>query len=182
MAIYTRTGDKGKTSLMGGKRVLKSDARVEAYGTVDELNSAIGVCLSELTTDNKQLTTVKRELEKIQNDLLDIGSALATPEGAPLAHLVNRPKDFEKLIDRMTEKLPRLTQFILPGGGKAGSHLHLARTICRRAERRVVALLETAEIDQAILIYLNRLSDLLFTSSRFVNHTEKYKESVWRKK
>ena len=182
MAIYTRTGDKGKTSLMGGKRVRKSDARVEAYGTVDELNSALGVCLAELPTNNKNVIPLRKALSQIQNDLLDIGSALATPEGVPVSHIEKRPQDFEKLIDQMTERLPPLTQFILPGGSKAAAHLHMARTICRRAERRVVALMETAEIDQAIVIYLNRLSDLLFTLSRFVNYTDSYKETVWRKK
>lgn len=182
MAIYTRTGDKGKTSLMGGRRVLKSDQRVEAYGTIDELNSAIGVVLAETRNTKYEIRKISQELKKIQNDLLDIGSALATPEGAPLEHLEERPKDFEKLIDQLTEKLPPLSQFILPGGGKGGAHLHLARTICRRAERRVVALLETAEVDQAVLVYLNRLSDLLFTMSRFVNHIEKHKELIWRKK
>lgn len=181
MAIYTRTGDKGKTSLMGGKRVLKSDLRVEAYGTVDELNSAIGIAIAEISNSKYQIVNIKTELSKVQNDLLDIGSALATPEGVPVEHLEVRLKEFEKLIDMMTAKLPELTNFILPGGGVAGSYLHLARTICRRAERRVVALMQKVEVDPAIVMYLNRLSDLLFTTARFVNHHDKQKETIWKK-
>jgi cob(I)alamin adenosyltransferase len=181
MAIYTRTGDKGKTSLMGGKRVLKSDPRVEAYGTVDELNSAIGVAIAEVPTSKSKITNVSEELKAIQNDLLDIGSALATPEGVPVEHLENRPQDFEKLIDAMTNELPPLSHFILPGGSVAGSHLHLARTICRRAERRIVSLMQVTEIEQPLVIYLNRLSDLLFTMARFVNHIENQKETIWKK-
>ena len=181
MAIYTRTGDKGKTSLMGGKRVLKSDPRVEAYGTVDELNSAIGVVIAETRNSKLETRNIVNELEKIQNDLLDIGSALATPEGVPVEHLEERPREFEKLIDMMTADLPELTNFILPGGGEGGAHLHLARTICRRAERRVVALMQEADIDQAVVIYLNRLSDLLFTMARYINHMNKQKETIWKK-
>jgi cob(I)alamin adenosyltransferase len=181
MAIYTRTGDKGKTSLFGGMRVLKSDIRVETYGTVDELNSAIGVALSELS-HAERVRVVKEELMKIQNDLLDVGSALATPEAMPLEHLRKRPEEFEKIIDALTEKIPVLTQFILPGGGKAGSHLHLARTVCRRAERRVVALMQDDEVEESIVKYLNRLSDVLFTMARYVNHVEKQQEIVWKKK
>ena len=181
LAIYTRTGDKGKTALFGGKRVLKSNDRVEAYGTVDELNSAIGVALAELGKKNQELRTLSRELERIQNDLLDLGSALATPEPLPLDQLEKRPKEFEILIDEMTNELPALTQFILPGGGKAGASLHFARTICRRAERRIVALMQNTEIAQGIVIYLNRLSDVLFTMARYINHKENQKEIIWKK-
>ena len=165
---------------MGGKRVLKSDERVEAYGTVDELNSVIGMVLSELTAD-KKFVTLREELLRIQNDLLDIGSSLATPEGLPVVHLEKRPREFEKLIDLMSSELPKLTNFILPSGGKVGSQLHFARTVCRRAERRVVVVMQMTDIDQAIVIYLNRLSDLLFTMSRFVNRQEKQQETIWKK-
>ena len=175
MAIYTRTGDKGKTSLMSGQRVSKADLRVEAYGTIDELNSAIGVVLS-----SKYLVlSIKKELIKIQNDLLEIGSLLANPQGEALRSLQKRVKEFEEFIDKMTEQMPPLKNFILPGGGKAGAFLHLARAISRRAERRIVELNNKQKIDNNIIIYVNRLSDLLFTMSRFANFKEKKKETIW---
>ena len=179
MAIYTRTGDKGKTSLFDGTRVLKSHVRVETYGTIDELNSLIGAAVARI---KKQESGIKKELEKIQHDLFAIGSALATPHAMPVIGLETRPADFEKLIDEMTAKLPELKNFILPGGSIAGSLLHVARTVARRAERKIVALVQKEDVDTAIVIYLNRLSDLLFTMARFVNHLEKQKETVWRKK
>ncbi len=179
MAIYTRTGDKGKTSLFDGTRVLKSHIRVDAYGTVDELNSTIGFAAAQLRTENKKL---RIELESIQNDLLDIGSALATPHAMPVIGLETRSADFEALIDKMTHKMPELKNFILPGGGKAGASLHVCRTIARRVERKLVALMQKEEVDQAIVVYINRLSDLLFTMARFANYIEKKKETVWRKK
>ncbi len=179
MPIYTRTGDKGKTSLFDGTRVLKSHKRVETYGTIDELNSIIGATVAHLKNNEKQL---KVELEKIQNDLLDIGSALATPHPMPVIGLENRPKEFEKCIDNLTQKLPELNEFILPGGGKAGSFLHVCRTIARRAERQLVALTQKEKVDEAIVIYLNRLSDLLFTMARYVNYMEKKKEIKWVKR
>lgn len=175
--IYTRTGDKGKTSLFDGKRVLKSDKKVETYGTVDELNSSIGAASAFI-----KVQSIKKELEEIQNDLLEIGSSLAVSSTLPVDQLKNRPVEIEKLIDKLTAQLPKLTQFILPGGGKGGSLLHVARTIARRAERNVVQLSQKEHIDQTIIIYLNRLSDLLFTTARFVNHKERQKEKIWRKK
>ena len=178
MAIYTRTGDKGKTSLMSGQRVSKSDLRVETYGTIDELNSAIGVVLSVISDKRKE---IRKELIKIQNDLLEIGSALANPASKQLKYLQQRVKEFEKFIDQMTEKMPPLKNFILPGGGKAGAILHLARAISRRAERKTVALNNKQKVDNNIIIYLNRLSDLLFTMARFVNFKEKKKEIIWFK-
>lgn len=177
MPIYTRTGDKGNTSLFDGTRVLKSHIRVETYGTIDELNSTLGVVLSHL-----QKSAVTTELERIQHDLLDIGSALATPYPLPVTGLEKRSKDFEKLIDEMTANMPEIAYFILPGGGQAGSHLHVARTITRRAERQLVGLLQKEDVDEAIVMYINRLSDLLFTMARFVNHQEKKKEIKWKKK
>lgn len=177
MAIYTRTGDKGKTSLFDGKRVLKSDKKVETYGTIDELNSSIGLAMAFV---NNRL--IKKELEEIQNDLLEIGSSLAVSSTLPADQLKNRPKEFEILIDKLTKQLPPLNQFILPGGGKGGALLHLSRTIARRAERNVVQLGRYEKIDGVIMIYLNRLSDLLFTMARFVNFKERKKEIIWRKK
>ena len=179
MPIYTRTGDKGKTSLFNGQRVLKSDLRVEAYGTIDELNSAIGIVLSI----KYLVLSIKKELIKMQNDLLEIGSNLANPatrEQRPAnSNLAKRVKEFEDFIDQMTEQMPPLKNFILPGGGKVGAMLHLARAISRRAERRVVELNNKEKIDNNIIIYLNRLSDLLFTMSRFANFKEKKKEIIW---
>jgi len=181
--IYTRTGDKGKTSLFDGKRVLKSDKKVETYGTIDELNSSIGAASAFI-----KVASINIELEEIQNDLLEIGSSLAVSSTLPADQISKRPVEFEKLIDKLTKQLPPLNQFILPGGGKGGSLLHLARTIARRAERKVVRLSQKEQVDKTIIIYLNRLSDLLFTMARFVNHKEKpfgslrASEKIWRKK
>lgn len=179
--IYTRTGDKGETSLFGGKRVVKSSGRVDTYGTVDELNSVVGVAVAHLGVSER---AVKKELEKIQNDLLGIGSYLASPgmksQEVRIKHLPKRVEELEKYIDLLTAKLPELRNFILPGGGKAGAFLHQARTVCRRAERRLVALANKEEVDDSILKYFNRLSDALFTMARFVNHREKKKETIWK--
>lgn len=182
MAIYTRTGDKGKTSLFNGQRVSKADLRVETYGTIDELNSTIGVAIAELIRINDEGLSIKKELIKIQNDLLDIGSNLANPNltiNSQLSTLNSRVEEFEKFIDQMTEKTPPLKNFILPGGGKTGAFLHLARAISRRAERKIVALNNKQKIDNNIIIYVNRLSDLLFTMARFANFKEKKKEIIW---
>jgi cob(I)alamin adenosyltransferase len=178
MPIYTRTGDKGKTSLFDGTRVLKSDKRVDTYGTIDELNSMIGAAIAFFP----RIKELKKELEKIQHDLFDIGSALATPHPMPVEGLENRPKEFEKIIDDLTKKMPELKSFILPGRGKAGSFLHVCRTITRRAERQLVALMQKEKVDTEIVTYLNRLSDLLFTMARYVNYVEKKKEIKWIKK
>ncbi len=182
LKIYTKTGDKGTTSLFGGKRVLKSSARVETYGTVDELNSTIGVAIAQSAKRKTQSAKIKTELIKIQNDLLLIGSTLANPLAKPLEKLDKRVEDFEKLIDELTAKLPELRNFILPGGGVAGAMLHLSRTICRRAERRIVDLSQTESVDTHILTYFNRLSDVLFTLARYVNYKEKQKETIWKQK
>jgi cob(I)alamin adenosyltransferase len=182
MPIYTRTGDKGKTSLFDGTRVLKSDKRVETYGTIDELNSMIGTAIAEIKDVRFKIKDVTDELEKIQHDLLDIGSTLATPHPMPVVGLENRPKEFEHLIDTMTNKMPELKAFILPGGGKAGSFLHVCRTIARRAERQLVALMQKEKVDATVITYINRLSDLLFTMARYVNYVEKKKEVKWIKK
>ena len=179
MPIYTRTGDKGTTSLFDGSRVLKSNARVETYASVDELNSSLGVVLSHLKSKH---ASVKKELVTIQHELFDIGSALAMPHPLPVAGLEIRTKEFEALIDSLTQKMPELKNFILPGGGKAGSLLHVSRTLARRAERRVVHLMNDDEVDEHILKYLNRLSDLLFTLARYTNHLDKQKEIKWIKR
>jgi cob(I)alamin adenosyltransferase len=177
MSIYTRTGDSGKTSLFDGKRVFKYDHKVDTYGTIDELNSVIGVAVSFI-----KITLIIKELEIIQNDLLIIGSSLAVSKHLLVPQLKNRPEEMEKLIDDLTSKIPPLSNFIIPGGGNGGAMLQVARTVGRRAERKVVKLSEKEHIDQIIIIYLNRLSDLLFTMARFVNYKEHKKEIIWKRK
>lgn len=174
MKIYTRTGDKGQTSLYGGKRVLKSDLRIEAYGSIDELNCALGVVLAE--TNNKE---IKQILKNIQPDLFLIGSLLAgyKVKTNPISLKITK---LEKWIDGFDEKLPELKNFILPQGIKTGSLLHLARSVCRRLERRVVELSQKESVDKEIIIYLNRLSDLLFVMARVVNKKAGKKETIWK--
>jgi cob(I)alamin adenosyltransferase len=170
MKIYTKTGDKGETSLFGGERVSKSILRIDAYGTIDELNSFIGLAINEVK--NPEIKTL---LEHIQNDLFAIGSDLATPISEKTEKLrINRvPEEMfsrlESEIDKFEEKLEELRNFILPGGTKGASLIHVCRTVCRRAERLVTALKETERINDNILIYLNRLSDLMFVLSRYEN-------------
>jgi cob(I)alamin adenosyltransferase len=180
MAIYTRTGDRGRTSLFNGQRVSKTDLRIEVYGTVDELNSMIGVASSEIRDKRRE---IRKELLKIQSDLFRIGSGLSNPTRAynlqSTTYLKKRIEEFENLIDEITLKMPKLGNFILPGGGKAGAMLHLSRAACRRLERRIVSLKFKEKVDSNIIIYLNRLSDLLFTMARFVNFKEKRKEQIW---
>ena len=180
MPIYTRTGDKGETSLFDGSRVSKAHPRVETYATIDELNSVLGEALAFLP--EAKFKNLANDIEAIQHDLFAIGSALATPHPIPVTGLDKRPKEFEVLIDAMTKKMPALNNFILPGGGKPGALLHVARTHARRAERRLVTLLNQEEVDPHILKYLNRLSDLLFTMARYVNYQTKQKEIIWKKR
>jgi cob(I)alamin adenosyltransferase len=169
--IYTRSGDKGRTALANGERRAKHDLRIEAFGTVDETNAAIG--LARLHTAD---TAIDEVLARIQNDLFDLGADLATPEEdaprqAPLRILETQVDRLEREIDAMNESLSPLRSFVLPGGTPAAAHLHLARTTCRRAERLVVALSDKPDevVSAAAVKYLNRLSDLLFVASRFAN-------------
>lgn len=178
MPIYTRTGDKGDTGLFSGKRISKASLRIEAIGTVDELNSVIGLVISQIPNSKSQIT---KELIGIQKDLFGIGAALANPKSKK-TNILKRVLYFEKEIDRMTAKLPKLFNFILPGGGVAGSTLHIARTVCRRAERRIVSLSEKEKVQPEVIIYINRLSDLFLTMSRFVNFKEGKKETIWKGK
>jgi cob(I)alamin adenosyltransferase len=169
--IYTRTGDKGTTGLASGERRKKHDLRVEAYGTVDETNACVG--LARLHTEGE----VDAMLSRIQNELFDLGADLATPETEkplpyePLRILDAQVERLEREIDRLNEALSPLRSFVLPGGSPAAAALHLARTVCRRAERLVVALAEKPgeAVSPAAIKYLNRLSDFLFVASRFVN-------------
>lgn len=185
MKIYTRTGDKGQTSLFDGSRVPKSDSRVEAYGTIDELNSILGFGVIEVASmtmyHNAHIKKMKEEMVQIQCDLFAIGATLATPAALPVGGLGKRTKMLEKLIDEMTAQMPELKNFVLPGGGKAGALMHICRTVCRRAERRVVDLMQTEGVDEEIVKYLNRLSDLLFTQARYINFIEKKDEYIWKK-
>ena len=179
MKIYTRTGDDGTTGLIGGRRVRKSDLRIECYGTVDELNAAVGVAAAAAPS------SLAAQLRAVQNDLFVIGSHLAAPaDGAP-ANVALPPLDeagaarLESEIDAAEAALPPLRNFILPGGAEASARLHLARTVCRRAERLVVALAEERALPPTILLYLNRLSDWLFVMARRANHNAGVEDVPW---
>lgn len=171
MKIYTKTGDKGETSLYKGGRVPKDEPRLEAYGTLDELNSVLGLAASHLPRE-AELGTVRQEVARIQKDLFSLGAQLATRgDEKPAWHI--KPEDIQALetaIDRMETELEPLRTFILPGGHPAGAGFHLARTVCRRAERGVVTLGRDESLDPQIVQYLNRLSDYLFVLARFTNH------------
>ena len=181
LKIYTKTGDEGNTSLIGGTRVPKNDLRIETYGTVDELNSWIG-----LISDQINDTDLGQELKQIQDRLFTIGSALATDSGKEikmkLPDLHQEDVEFlETQIDRMTDQLPVMKSFILPGGHVVISSIHIARCVCRRAERLTVNMVEHEYFVQEKLIrYLNRLSDYLFTLARFVAHKMKILEIPWK--
>jgi cob(I)alamin adenosyltransferase len=185
MKIYTKTGDRGETGLFGGPRVRKDHIRVEAYGEVDELNSVLGVTGTRLEAEN--LADLAHELRAIQADLFAIGANLATPAaeqgGRASDHVppfdASRIAQLEEQIDRADAELEPLRTFILPGGTEAAALLHVSRTVCRRAERRVVTLSRQAHIDAGIPIYLNRLSDLLFMLARLVNHRGGRAEQAW---
>jgi cob(I)alamin adenosyltransferase len=179
--IYTKTGDKGTTSLIGGTKVLKSDLRIEAYGTTDELNSYIGLCYDLLKDEQSGIV-----LREIQDRLFTIGSSLACdPDREPKLKIPDLKEEdvqlLEKEIDRMNEVLPEMKSFILPGGDPVVSHLHIARCVCRRAERSCVRLqTESDEIEPIVLKYLNRLSDYLFVLARYAAHLLNAAEIPWR--
>jgi cob(I)alamin adenosyltransferase len=183
MKIYTRSGDDGDTALFGGGRVPKAHARVEAYGTVDELNAVVGVAVSSV-----QDPEIEARLETIQHDLFTLGSDLATPPARAGRKRPATPElppgriaEMESWIDEADEELPPLKAFVLPGGSEGAAALHLARTVCRRAERTVVALRESESVSEGVVPYLNRLSDLLFTFARLENHRSGVADVEWRK-
>lgn len=183
--IYTKTGDKGETSLYTGQRVSKKDPTIDAIGTVDECNCSIGVAIS-LMGNQPILTPVKKQLEIVQHALFDVGAALATPRTRATSTKINKTYFdhdatalLEQWIDEMDTKLPELHTFILPGGHPCGAVLHLARSTCRRAERLVVPLNKSADVSDNVLVYLNRLSDYLFVLSRYVNHLTHTPETKW---
>ena len=173
--IYTRTGDQGTTGLGDGSRVDKDDLRVEAYGTTDELNSTLGMVLAEANVPDN----LRHWLLEIQHDLFDLGAELCIPGHSVLTEaFITR---LEQQIDEMNEALPPLKEFILPGGNRAASTCHLARTICRRAERRVLTLAKAETINDWGLKYLNRLSDLLFVAARVLARTDNGSEVLWNR-
>lgn len=180
MKIYTKTGDKGQTSLIGGTRVPKNHLRIEAYGTVDELNSWIGVVRDSMAFEDLQTTLVE-----IQDRLFTIGSSLATdPEKSPKTQLPDLHETdityLEQKMDEMNETLPEMRSFVLPGGHLSVSYAHVARTICRRAERKVIALNENTFVAPLVQPYLNRLSDYLFVLSRKLSKELNANETPWK--
>jgi len=174
MKIYTRTGDSGQTSLYGGRRVFKNNIRVDAYGTVDELNSLLGVNLSKIK--EKKIADF---LGKIQTDLFLIGSNLAGAK-RDLSSLGGRVTEMENMIDWMDEKLPELKNFILPQGSESATLLFYGRAVARRCERIIVTLNQKEPVEPNLLIYFNRLSDLLFEMARFLNFKQGVKETIWK--
>lgn len=179
--IYTKTGDQGMTSLVGGVRVSKLHPRLEAYGTVDELNSQIGLLITYVADE-----TERGFLTEIQRKLFSVGSYLATDQEQKTLREQSyiHPEDVEELertIDRIDSELPPLRLFVLPGGARGAAVCHVCRTVCRRAERRILALEGNAEIDSNLLAYVNRLSDYLFVLSRKINILERCDEIIWKK-
>jgi cob(I)alamin adenosyltransferase len=186
--VYTRTGDAGKTRLAGGQQVWKDSPRVDAYGTIDELNAAVGVVRvmnSGVGSEHSAAAQLEDELRWVQNKLFDIGSLLATAPGQTFKNMPQvEAKDvtrLEQMIDRCQEDLEPLKEFILPGGGKVSGFLHQARTVCRRAERLCVALSKTEPVDPMIVKFINRLSDALFVLARWVSKTQGEPEFLWER-
>ena len=182
MKIYTKTGDKGETGLFGGERVSKDSLRIETYGTIDELNSFLGLAIIEVAD-----TSIKNILQNIQNQLFTVGADLSTPEidKNKKLNITRTPEEFylnaEKIIDKYESKLGELKNFILPGGSKGAALLHICRTITRRAEREVVALDNKVKIGNNIIIFLNRLSDLFFVLARYENKVSNIPDIKWNK-
>jgi len=172
--IYTRTGDQGETGLGDGSRVSKDAVRIEAFGTVDELNSVLGIVLSKAVPD-----TTRAVLTEIQHRLFDLGGELSIP-----GHTMLEPAHvnwLEQHLDDMNAELPMLKEFILPGGCEAAAFCHLARTVCRRAERRLITLAAREDINPVCIQYLNRLSDLLFVMARSLNRAAQHPDVMWRR-
>ncbi len=181
MAVYTKKGDRGATHLYGEKLARpKSDQRVVALGSIDELNSHLGFVSGNLTS---RAGKYRRIITRIQRDIFEIASCLASPGNKPPFEIgLDRVRRLEKIIDDLEGSLPALANFIFPGGSRTGSALHVARSVCRRAEREVVKLSEKEKIEPNILIYINRLSDCLFMMAREINRLENKKEEIWKAK
>jgi len=188
--VYTKTGDHGQTSLFSGERTAKSDKRVEAYGDVDELNAFLGALIGAIP-DERSYRTLLGQLGGIQSHLYQIGTFLATTPGSPAAETLELLDEgmidnIEKHIDDMNGNMPPLTGFILPGGSEAASWAHIARTVCRRAERHIVGMLEDKSkgkgpIPGTAIVYMNRLSDYLFVLARYCNHLSGVSDVPWIK-
>lgn len=180
MKLYTRTGDAGTTALFGGARVAKHHPRIEAYGTLDELNAHLGVALA--LCEDERLAPLRDALVRVQHELFVAGADLATPlDAKPFVPRIDaaHAARLEADIDRFDGDVPPLRQFILPGGTPAAAQLHVARTVCRRAERLVVEAGEREALSPDVLVYLNRLSDLLFAAARWANHAVGTDDVVW---
>lgn len=180
MAVYTKKGDRGTTHLYGEKSARpKSDQRIIALGSIDELNSHLGFVSGNFTPRTRKYRKI---IVAIQRDLFEIAACLASPSGKPpFVISLDRTRRLEKLIDELEGSLPALANFIFPGGSKAGAALHVARSVCRRSERDVVRLNQKEKLEPNILIYINRLSDCLYMLAREVNRLEKKKEEIWKK-
>lgn len=184
MKVYTKTGDKGQTRLIGGCLVAKSDLRIESYGSVDELNSCLGLVASQIASDDS-LRKLRTQLTRIQNELFNVGSLLACEDINLMKKLpqleATHVTSLEQEIDAMTADLSELKNFILPGGHPLAALLHLGRTVCRRAERNTVKLYTDHREVEIAVIYLNRLSDYLFTAARWVNFKKGLQDVPWSK-
>ena len=186
--VYTRTGDKGETALVGGRRVAKDSPRIEAYGTIDELNSIVGLARvfnEERLKNGKAHRFLDEVLRRIQDELFDLGSELAAPADFSYEGMyrvgAREVKRLEELMDECQKKLSPLKSFVLPGGGKISGYLHQCRTVCRRAEREIIRLSRVEEIGEWPLKYVNRLSDLFFVLSRWVGKRMGEKEYLWQR-
>jgi cob(I)alamin adenosyltransferase len=180
--VYTKSGDQGKTQLIGGEKVSKASERIDCYGTIDELNATVGMCLSALEGTGGQ-EVLDSKLLRIQNELFNVGTQLATPDATRRETMPDISEEhitqLEEEMDALNEELPDLRSFVLPGGSASSSAFHLARTVCRRAERAVVALADTTDVDARHLKYLNRLSDALFVFGRYSLVADKKPERLW---
>ena len=190
MKIYTGTGDRGKTSLFSGERVLKSDRRIEAYGEVDELNSILGALVAGLPEEGRDIAGA---LQRVQSDLFQLGAILAVTPGSPALDSLkkiseNRITELEQTIDELDAKLPALSGFILPGGHKTAAWAHICRSVCRRVERHVIRISDeysrgaAAEQFELAVVYLNRLSDYLFVLARYCNQLQGVPDTLWKQK
>lgn len=175
--IYTKTGDLGETGLIGGKRVPKNNIRVEAYGAIDEANAVLGMILARF-----EYFTHADELRNIQSMLFEVGAVLADPMSRNLHPDAMDVEHIEQLIDELTEDLAPLTNFILPGGSELSAHLHLARTVIRQAERRIITVMQHDAVPPHVIIYINRLSDYFFTLARKINSERNIQDIPWHKK
>lgn len=186
--VYTKTGDKGETALVGGRRVSKDSPRIEAYGTIDELNSVVGLARvfnEERLKEGQAHRFLDEILRKIQDELFDLGSELAAPEDFSYEGMYRlteaEVKKIEETIDQCQKELEPLKSFVLPGGGKIGAYLHQCRTVCRRAEREILKLSRVEKVSDSIVRYVNRLSDLFFVLSRWIAKQSGEKEYLWQR-